>query len=118
MELFLSKSWRLGPGWLTNPEPTESTFEESMPDECATEMKSPSNQATSALLATIEQSGVHQIINCKEFSSITKLLRVTGYVMKFVHILKQKVQRDGSQPTELTPGDLGSVLTLWTRESQ
>ena len=27
------------------------------------------------------------------------------------------MQRDGSQPTELTPGDLDSVLTLWTRES-
>jgi len=114
MELFLSKSWHLGPGWLT--ESTESISAESMPAECATEM-SPSSQPTSALLATTEQS-VHQIINCKEFSSITKLLRVTGYVMKFVHILQQKVQRDGSQPTELTSGDLDSVLTLWTRESQ
>ena len=57
-------------------------------------------------------------LQCEDYSSLRKLLRVTAYVLKFVALLK-KIPEAGPQPYgSLTITDLETALTYWLKLSQ
>lgn len=119
LELLQNRLWREGPDWLAKARHIGSDSGDAMPTECATEMKSSSKQPTPILLTTAEETGVSQIIDCSNYSSITKLLRVTACVFKFLYILRQRIRRDNPPLSpEIQPEDIDSALLFWIKESQ
>ena len=88
-DLVGSVFWRHGPSWLTQLEPLVDD-ELIMPEECTKEMKAGSQHV---MVVTTNPQSVGKVINCTQFSSLKRLLRVTTYVMKFDRMLKAKVQR-------------------------
>ena len=59
-----------------------------------------------AAVRLITHSTLDEIFPCTRFNSLKKLVRVTGYVLKFIGILK-KTHRAS---TELSPEDLEAAL--------
>ena len=72
-----------------------------MPVECAMEMKAKDKELVHNLLVTDGGVSLSQIINCEDYSSIHRLLRVTAYVLRFVVILKRRsknIELEASNP--------------------
>ena len=57
-------------------------------------------------------------MNCENFNKLTKLLRVTAYVMRFCRLLKGKVQGEDTTLTELTTSEVAAAEVQWIQESQ
>ena len=63
--------------------------------------------------------GMNVIIDCKRYSSLLKLLRVTCYVRRFVGMLKSKIAKlDFSYPPDFTRSELDDVKQLWVKAEQ
>ena len=76
-----------GPAWLSElGEPEEQPHRTLALDECLQEMKTPKVLA----LFTSELQPTEPISECKDYSSLQRLLRVTALAFKFVHILKSR----------------------------
>ena len=62
------------------------------------------------------------VLQCGSYSSLTRLLRVTAYVMKFVHALNNSdpIMAKGIVPATptLTVDEINSALTYWLKISQ
>ena len=88
-----------------------------MPEECISEMRSKDQRVCHNLLVTEERPGLSQIMNCKEYSSIHRLLHVTAHVLRFVSILKQ---RDHVHPFPPVPSaeEITMAEMLWVKEVQ
>ena len=115
-ELAGSKLWRYGPDWLIRNHPCEEALE--MPDECLKEMKT-SCHPTHNLVVTGNVHVLSNIIGCENFSSLQRLLRVTAYVLRFIHMLKQLIKKLNLTATlELTASELARAESLWAIESQ
>ena len=80
-ELIANPFWFEGPPWLYFEE-EESIVELTPPEGSLDELKKTS------ILFTSNQIIVDTVIDCKKFSSLYRLLRVTAYVLKFVKLLK------------------------------
>jgi len=98
--------WLHGPGNLEGMEPEQP--QEDLPEECIAELKK-ETQPVAVSLST--HSTLDEIFPCTSFSSLKKLLRVTGYVLKFIGILK-KTHRAS---IELSPEDLEVALVYWVK---
>ena len=61
--------------------------QEDLPEECIAELKKKKTRPIAVSLIT--HSTLDEIFPCTSFSSLKKLLRVTGYVLKFIGILKK-----------------------------
>ena len=110
--------WLHGPPTSNSPLPQE---EEEMvpPEQCLTEAKTGQETLTMILVSPTTQPAVLQ---CGSYSSLTRLLRVTAYVMKFVHALSNSdpIMAKGivrATPT-LTVDEINSALTYWLKMSQ
>ena len=115
-ELAGSKLWRYGPDWLIRNHPCEEALE--MPNECLKEMKT-SCHPTHNLVVTGNVHVLSNIIGCENFSSLQRLLRVTAYVLRFIHMLKQLIKKLNLTATlELTASELARAENLWAIESQ
>ena len=118
-ELSVSQLWREGPNWLRRMEPIPPSPEESMPEDCAMELKAKAKSAMHILLAVKSQTGVSRIISCENYSSLCRLLRVTARVLRFVYVLKQRVRGNvDSVTTELEPEEMNGAEALWIKEAQ
>ena len=63
--------------------------------------------------------GVGEIVDCKRFGSLGKLLRVTGYVRRFVSNLKTKLNGQGkSRKVEISVEDINESKYLWVKYEQ
>ena len=87
LELTVNPLWRRGPDWLCadlpwiEPEPCSS-----MPDECAVELKATSSPSLS--MVTVDSPGsIGNLLSCDKLS---KLLRVTAYVVRAATWFKSK----------------------------
>ena len=113
-----SVSWLHGPPTSNSPLPREE--EEMMPPEqCLIEAKTGQKTLTMILVSPTTQPTVLQ---CGSYSSLTRLFRVTAYVMKFVHALSNSdpIMAKGIvrvTPT-LTVDEINSALTYWLKISQ
>ena len=62
-----------------------------------------------------------KIICCKNFSCLQRLLRVTGYVLRFMERCKSRTKASEmieTRETELAAADITKTETLWVREFQ
>ena len=115
-ELAGSKLWCYGPDWLICNYPCEEALE--MPDKCLREMKT-SYHLTHNLVVIGNVHVLSNIICCENLSSLQRLLRVTAYVLRFIHMLKQLIKKLNLTATlELTASELARAENLWAIESQ
>lgn len=109
-ELSISELWRHGPSWLHEelivPAPPTD-----IPEACAKELKS----SNVCCLITSSDNPVHlsTIVDCRRYSSINSLFRVTAYVLQFISLLK-----GNGKSGQLTQNDFTSARRLWIADCQ
>ena len=67
---------------------------------------------------TAEATGIAKIMKCEDYSELQRLLRGTGLVLKFVKIMKSRLQKNVQAQEELTSQDIAVAETLWIKEIQ
>ena len=110
IELSVNQLWRNGPEWLKTSI-NVTPIPEDIPELCVPELKSTSQGVVHNLLTT-QSPSIGQLINIRRFSSIYKY-RTTACVLKFVKLLRKKVNSP-----ELTPADLSEAERLWIIDAQ
>ena len=117
-ELAASNLWWHGPSTLMNTDVEPEIDGDSMPHECASEMKVKDKRLYHNLLVTEELKHT-QIMEIEQHSSIQKLLGVTAYILKFVNNIKDKIRnRPSSSSTTLTAREISTAESLWIQEAQ
>ena len=117
-ELVSCKLWRHGPDWLVD---MKTEFEEDLqiPEECLKEMRATHCNLAHSSSNNSELNKLGNIICCKNFSQLRRLLRVTAYVIRFVELCKSKLKDTNVKSrTELTASEITRAETLWVMESQ
>ena len=89
-----------------------------MPELCREELKIKQVDITHTLLNPDEVVNLDCVIDCKSYSKLSTLLRVTAYVIKFVRILKCKIKKVEAASTELSAADKAEAETRSTRPSE
>ena len=120
-ELSKSLLWRHGPNWLVHPTDVLHGNEGNsvMPELCLEELKIKQGDVTHTLLNSDEIVDLGCVMDCKNFSKLSTLLRVTAYVIKSIRVLKSKIKKiETSVPTELSAADVAEVESLWVVEVQ
>ena len=92
LELAVNQLWRRGPDWLHVDVPSTDSEPTCMPEECAAELKVTAVQSHN-LVTTDAQGSVDNLLSCKNFSTLAKLLRVTAYVVRAVRRFKGTKER-------------------------
>ena len=126
-ELVENPLWLYGPDFLrSSQEPVEVADTDpldsflSIPEECQLEMR----QSVLQHSLTVTHNGepcVGNLIDCCEFSSLHRLLKVTALVIRFVYLLFSKIRVSRCQSSEYTPdmsNNLSRARLLWIREAQ
>eukprot|EP00731_Ephydatia_muelleri_P014349 Em0008g69a len=104
-----------GPEWLCDSGgEILQVDEDSVPEGCLDQMKDGSCQLmqSSHNLLSIENGVVNSIIECTNFSTLRRLLRVTAHVLKVVEILKAKI---GKGDAELTITTMAKSELYWVK---
>ena len=115
LELSVSQLWRQGPPWLHEEDTNlNQELEVSMPRECVSEMKA-SKEKTHNLLITTQAPTVGSVIKCEDFSMLTRLLRVTAYVLRAVKLFKRLIPHSKGP---LCPEKLVEAEKLWIIDTQ
>ena len=115
LEVSVNQLWRQGPEWLyVGVEPCTETESLSMPEECTMELRKRAARALT-LVSTVSKHGVGELIDCKKFSSLAKLLRVTAQVLRAIERFKNRrnVHSDTLTRVQLTEAEL-----LWVKDAQ
>ena len=120
-----STLWWNGPKWLCNPEGSAETnkFDEELPpEECLSKMKAKDQKAElvgdlSALTVNSQSTLLDNVIDCKAFSCLECLLRVTALVFKFIRLLKAK-HRGTEEKPEIASADMEEAELCWIKEVQ
>ena len=116
-QLASSNLWWNGPSWLATqgkPSGEEDVTEMKIKEEKALE-----NGTLSALLVHGTTNSLSNLINCKDYSRLDSLLRVTALVVKFVKVLKSRKEGDCVKKVpELTSRDIEEAQIRWIRELQ
>ena len=128
-ELCNGESWWNGPQFLQLTEdnwPNISVFESC--EEAQLEMmKTPVSRSFITSLTTAVASSypmIHESIDCKRYSSLNKLLRVTAYVLRFVNKLKKHItdhnlyRPDHSSSFVLGAEEINLAELYWVRSIQ
>ena len=114
LEFSVNVLWRNGPDWLQEGEASVDR-EMKIPKECLAEMKAQDLKLVHGLLATADTIGLSQIVKCKDFSSLDRLLSVTALVLKFCQRLQSKVQPEAAASSY---DENSKAEELWILESQ
>jgi hypothetical protein len=102
--------WFSGPEWLVKGDfDVGEGPQRGMPDDCATELRSVKREKAHGLLS-ISSGGLSEIIATDRYSSLTKLLWVTAYVL-------QAIDKFNHRANEALPYYLRAE-TLWIKEVQ
>lgn len=111
LEFKVSQLWQRGPEWLdacftppTEPQPV------AMPEECSTELKASALRSLN-LVATESKGSIGDLIYCEDFSTLSRLLRVTVQVLRAVQQFKSS--KSSNHPTTVTSGKLANAKLLW-----
>ena len=112
--------WFNGPHWLTDKMTAGyNEEEEDVPHECIAEMKLREQHKYQAMHILFVQTDISTVLQCEKFSSLSRLLRVTAYVLKFISILQAKVKRSADIPSfRLSSRDITNAEDYWIRSSQ
>ena len=90
IELSVSHLWHCGPDLALNSH-DNNLVEVDMPASCLAEMKA-KDKLAHTLLSGCPVHSLENIIPCKTYSSLSRLFSITGYVIKFVQVLKKVVK--------------------------
>ena len=112
--LTASDLWRKGLEWLTSEELNVCQEDESMPEECVQELRTKDRRLLHSLVVVEPTTRIGQLIQCENFSSAQRLLRVTAYVLLAAEKFKKKL-RETTAPTVPL---LSKAATLWVNEAQ
>ena len=67
----------------------------------------------------VESKSIENVINCGNYSSMDKLLRVTSYVFRFIFNLHTKVtKRDNFKSGDISTEEINSSKKLWIKHEQ
>ena len=111
--------WRSGPDWLHRSSSRQEEAEPStVPEECLVEMKSMAAKSVHTLVATERHPILGWVIDCTKYSTMSRLLRVTAYVLRAVKIFRRTLQEQSRDRTTLTPEELADAEKLWIVDSQ
>ena len=86
-ELVASNLWFYGPSWLSEIIEEDAVPGE-IPEACVMELRVADRKTHSLLVSEVT---ISKMMDLKNYSSLERLCRVTGLVLKFVKILKQRV---------------------------
>ena len=111
-ELLSNHLWLNGPDWLYTGQdlPVEGMDTDSeIPEECHQETKS---KKAAHSLVVAQGHGLHigRLIQCENFSSLHRLLRVTALVLKFLRLLRLKVRKSSESAPINRLSDIGSEM--------
>ena len=119
--------WWNGPTWISKQEEARQMEDVSgiiqRPPECMKEVKVQAirslEKSATLLVRNTPEVGIAHVINCEDYSDVSKLCRVIAYVIHLVNIIKAWSSRPVSP---VASGSLtGEVLfseSFWTLESQ
>ena len=114
--------WLNGPKWLCGINPTEDCElppENAVLEECVLEMRNKERLQVKGAHNLLSTTGLDTVINCENFSSLTRLLRTTAYVRKFTERVKAKVKGTTEHVSpELNVTDLAVSELYWITISQ
>ena len=113
--------WLHGPSWLCGVSGSPNCDElTTMPEECELEQKKGKHSHTLLAPASDDkQVKIGNLMMCEDFSSKTRLLRVTAQVLKCSRIWTHKIRSINSEFTQLiTSQDLRKAETYWIKEMQ
>ncbi|XP_065889715.1 uncharacterized protein [Dysidea avara] len=112
-QLQSSSLWSHGPEWLTSETDWPKWSPMSVFNICTSE----EIEATALIAETsiISTTGVYQVIDINKYSKLTKLHRVTAYVLCFVNNLRRPSQRLNGP---LTAAELVLAHKLWIKSAQ
>ncbi|CAB4031719.1 Hypothetical predicted protein, partial [Paramuricea clavata] len=67
-----------------------------------------------------QKGSLSSVINSDRFSSLKKLILVTGYVLRFVNNLRKRVKRETNLITEdmITVTEYNEALIMWIKDEQ
>ena len=88
-----------------------------MPDECSLELKAKALRSLN-LVTTDTKCPISQLIDCKKFSSLTKLLGVTAQVLMAVEKFKALRSRQPSPQQPVTREQISKAEVLWITNAQ
>ena len=112
-QLASSQLWQHGPQWLTNktqqPVWNHSEILHLQVEEGTVEDPFEDNPLTMAT------QGIHNIIQISNYSTLHRLLRVSGYVLRFIHNTKQGTSR---KTGPLSTNEINRSLSLWIHSCQ
>jgi hypothetical protein len=128
-ELSNKSLWFNGPEFLVNDEdqwPKCPATNKPEPDEVLREVaKQPSNVVRSLVITNDEQStefDLNKVIDSNRFSSLSRLLRVTAYVLRYINALKKKRTQDkhpvNRNLEQLTASEVKLAELLWIKSIQ
>ena len=110
-ELNNSGLWWKGPPWLGSGDWPVCELFDSKVFLAYTEEGTTTEPAVSTETPKI---GIHKLMDIERFGTLSKLLRVTALVLRFV----AKLKKDHRKPNEITPSDLQIAETLWIKGVQ
>ena len=107
-ELIANSLWWNGPEW-TSCSVRSDIEEVAMPTECVTEMKVKDVVMHNLLVSNHSAYiNLQRVIVCEDYSKLTRLLRVTAYVLRFLYLLKART-RPTVTPCLLTPEEIAAA---------
>ena len=118
-ELTVSKLWRSGPEWLEDEINVDCDQQQlAMPTECTAELKAKDKKMVHSLLncQSPTPSNLESIICGEKYSTLSRLLRVTAYVLRFISLLKKPNGRQ--MLSALEPEEIAEAERLWIIQSQ
>ena len=74
--------------------------------------------AHSLIVVQVDSPCLGQLIDCENFSSLYRLLRVTTLVLKFDHLLRLKVKRVSETVLTDGQGEIERARLYWLRDAQ
>lgn len=118
--------WWNGPEFLQQKENEWSPIQtrQSIDESALKELVKQQPEVTHSLVNSEEnpsEADLNNIIDCDRFSDLTRLLRITAYVLRFVNNLKQRSQSPRTRKKrikELTAEEISSAETLWIKSVQ
>ena len=92
-DLSRSELWLNGPLWLADAtldklEPYQPG-DEAVPEECRRELKLSAQKDTHSLFIQADSGDISKLIDCENYSTLHRLLRVTKLVLRFVRLTKE-----------------------------
>ena len=113
--LCQSKLWWEGPEWLKKGEnfwPNNVLLEDSQ--DVANERK----KVNVMSIMSNEKHSVGEVIDITRFSSLNKLLRVTSYVKRVIHNLKQKQRKGAMMLDRIRVEEIANTERMWIKDAQ